>query len=93
MKSNLTIFVSSQNILAGVRNSHDWCPIANAIRTQIPNVTDVNVGLRVTTVKKVDEVGNFITETYDNPSKAETFIKSFDAGYTVKPAVFTLKAR
>lgn len=85
----MRISVTKKDIAAGIKNRHDLCPIALAIKRKVKvevSVTKDNVAL-----KEGDDRWLVVLPAYSLPLEASSFISAFDAGKPVSPFEFELE--
>jgi hypothetical protein len=77
--------VTAEDIELGVRSVGTACPVARAVRRDVPSVTYVNVDFHC-----VDALVDDERVRWELPSAVKAFMARFDRGEPVQPFAFTL---
>ena len=87
----LTIDVKQVDIKNGERCSLCECPIALAVKKQLPKKTPYTVFVADKVDFEAQDSRTLGSHNAKLPKKASSFIRDFDKGYEVKPFAFKLR--
>jgi len=84
----LDVTVDEEDMRKGLRGYPTSCPIARAVKRQVPGVY-VSVGRSHIQFFNQETEGGFLGQ-YELPDQARDFIRDFDAGMNVEPISFRI---
>jgi hypothetical protein len=84
-----TISVTPKHIASGIHRDCRYCPIAQAVKEQVPGICRVDVTETQVTYEVWGDDG-IHSRRADLPPIAKGFVQDFDANLPVRPIVFEL---